>query len=667
MASHLEYENAWELGGKRAYIADFEVYDERSHDPENAIMDVYIGVKNRHKESTLCDQTFTIDAEIIEVSSLMKNTSASLPKTLFPFIWHFLRPYKYIFFLYFGLAFVAGFYGPFNSVLTKYLIDLLPEGAGGEIQGLLFPAMLIVLNFIVFDNVTWRTIMYIRGKYSPLILNNITRASMDYVLGQSHQFYQDNLSGKISKHITNLTDGIERLIQSVFCNFLRGASLLLTGIIAVYFVNQIFCFILVGWFIIFSSVSILMSKKLVMISDAEAAAESNLVGELVDSLSNHSNVRIFSRRSYEKLRMVPFFDRFQKTYTASFSYSVVVNAVQGVMIAIMMACACYALVHLYGKKLVTIGDVALILGLCLETGHMMWYLMSEVEAFNKAVGRCKQSLMFLMVPLDIQDAADAAMLHCNYGQITFDNVTFGYKGAEPLFQNQSLLIQAGQKVGLVGYSGGGKSTFVNLILRLYDVTGGAILIDGQDIRDVTQDSLRNNIAMIPQDPSLFQRSLMENIRYGRVDATDEEVIQAAKEANAHGFIEKLSQGYDALVGERGVKLSGGQRQRVAIARAILKNAPILVLDEATSQLDSVTESLIQESLGALMQNKTTLVIAHRLSTLLHMDRILVFEKGNIVEDGSHSALLAHAGIYKRLWDAQVGGFLPDKKEVQGEL
>jgi ATP-binding cassette subfamily B protein len=232
---------------------------------------------------------------------------------------------------------------------------------------------------------------------------------------------------------------------------------------------------------------------------------------------------------------------------------------------------------------------------------------------------------------------------------------------------------------LVGYSGGGKSTFVNLILRLYDITDGAILIDGQDIRDVTQDSLRASIAMIPQDPSLFHRSLMDNIRYGRIDATDEEVISAAKKAHAHEFIEKLSQGYDSLVGERGVKLSGGQRQRISIARAILKNAPILILDEATSQLDSVTESIIQESLWELMNSrfetslsavalrakgdgeggKTVLVIAHRLSTLLHMDRIIVFDQGVIMEDGTHAELLANNGLYRNLWDAQVGGFLGD--------
>ncbi len=581
----------------------------------------------------------------------------TLPKTLFPFIWHFLREYKPAVMVYVLLAIAAGFWGPFNSILIKQVIDLLPSVVGGDISSLILPASLIVVNFIVFDNVTWRGLTYIGARFIPVIINRIIGASMDYALGKSHQFYQDNLSGKISKQITNLADGIEQLTRSVACNFLRGASLLLTAIITAYFVNPIFCFILVIWFILFASASIFMSKKLVSLSDAQASSESIVVGELVDSLSNHSNVRIFSRIAYENSRMAPFLGKQQKAYTATYLYSLIMLSIQGGLIAIMMGFSCYFLVYLYSKNLVTIGDFALILGLSMETGHMMWYAMSEVDEFNKAVGRCKQSLMSLMTPFEIQDKPDAVTLKCHRGKITFDNVKFHYTGTEPLFQSKSIEIKAGQKVGLVGYSGGGKSTFVNLILRLYDITAGAILIDDQDIRDVTQDSLRASIAMIPQDPSLFHRSLMDNIRYGRIDATDEDVISAAKKAHAHEFIIKLSQGYESLVGERGVKLSGGQRQRIAIARAILKNAPILILDEATSQLDSVTESGIQQSLWELMQDKTTIVIAHRLSTLLHMERIIVFDNGKIAEDGTHADLLAKNGVYKILWDAQVGGFL----------
>ena len=591
----------------------------------------------------------------------LNDSRDDLPKNLSAFIWHFLREYRSVVIVYVALAIAAGFWGPLNSILIKQVINLLPDVTGGDTSILIFPASLIVVNFIVFDNFTWRGINYIWAKFVPVILNKMMAETMSYALSHSHQFYQNNLSGKLSKQIGNFSDGVARIITHTSANFLRGTSLLLSAFVASYFVNSIFFFILLSWFALFASVSLFMSKKLIALSDTLAYSESIVMGELVDSLSNQSNVRIFSNSAYENSRMTPFFTKQQKAHTATYLYSTVLSCIQGGLIAIMMAFSTYFLIYLYGKNLITIGDFALILGLSMETGHMMWFTMSEVDEFNKAVGRCKQSLKELMIPIEIQDKPDADILTCNRGKITFNNVKFHYKGTEPLFQNKSIEIKAGQKVGLVGYSGGGKSTFVNLILRLYDITEGAILIDDQDIRTVTQDSLRANIAMIPQDPTLFQRSLMENIRYGRITASDEEVIAAAKKAHAHEFIVKLPEGYESLVGERGVKLSGGQRQRIAIARAILKNAPILILDEATSQLDSVTERSIQDDLHELMENKTNIIIAHRLSTLLHMDRIFVFDQGKIVEEGSHTELLSKDGLYKTLWDAQVGGFLPDRK------
>ncbi len=570
-----------------------------------------------------------------------------------------MQPYRSAAFISVALALSAGLWGPFNSLLIKHIINLLPQVQGNNLSMLWVPGAFIVLNFIVFDNFTWRGIAYIRSKITPLIINNVIAESMNHVLEKSPQFFQDNLSGKISKQITNLADGIEKLTGSIISNFLRGSVLLLASFVASYFVNPVFFFILLTWFALFASFSILMSKKLVALSDAQARTESTVVGELVDSISNHNNIRIFAKKTYENTRMIPFFMEYIKTYRATNFYALLMHSIQGGLISVMMGFSIYFLIYLYGKNLVTIGDFALILGLSMETGHMMWFTMDNVDEFNKAVGRCKQSLNALMTPLEIEDKPQAKSLICDHGQITFTGVKFHYKGTNPLFDDKNITIESGQKVGLVGYSGGGKSTFVNLILRLYDVTDGQILIDGQDIRDVTQDSLRTAIGMIPQDPSLFQRNLMENIRYGRMEATNEEVIEAAKQAHAHEFILKLPQAYDSLVGERGVKLSGGQRQRIAIARAMLKNAPILILDEATSQLDSVTENYIQESMTHLMQGKTTIIIAHRLSTLLHMDRILVFDKGKIVEDGTHAGLLAKQGLYKTLWDAQVGGFLLD--------
>ena len=592
----------------------------------------------------------------------MKTNKDQLPKTLFPFMWNFLREYKLATAIYVFLALVAGFWGPLNSMLIKELIDLLPNAKGGNIYALIFPASLIVINFIVFDNFTWRSITYIKYRFIPFILNKADSAVLDYTLKHSHQFFQELMAGTTSRQIFHLIDGIQQIISSSASNMLRASSLLLLSFIFSYHVNPVFFGILIVWAIFFFGISLFMSKKLSTLSQDQASKESVLGGQIVDSLTNSFSVTLFASRRHELDRRKEALDDFTNAYQNKEIYALIMHSIQGGLIAIMMACSTAFLIHLYGKGLVTIGDFALIIGLSMETGHMMWFTMSEVDQLNKTIGRCKQSLESLMIPVEIIDKPNAKTLDVSLGSIIFKDVKFNYRGiAEPLFQNKSIEIKSGQKIGLVGYSGGGKSTFVNLILRLYDLTDGAILIDGQDISGVTQDSLRENIAMIPQDPSLFHRSLMENIRYSRTSASDEEVIEASKKAYCHDFIVKLPQGYDSLVGERGVKLSGGQRQRIAIARAILKNAPILILDEATSQLDSVTEKLIQKSLWELMQGKTTIVIAHRLSTLLHMDRILVFDKGKIIEDGTHDELLAKSGLYKSLWDAQVGGFLLEEE------
>jgi len=587
-----------------------------------------------------------------------------LSQNLWLFVWHFLKPYKTVVVIFVCIAFLAGCWGPFNSMLIKTMINILSSSQIEKIENisvLTWPAILLVLNFIVFDNFTWRSIGYLNYKFQPVIKNQIVSQTFRYVLGSSHQFFHDNLSGRISNQITTLADNIERILHRISADFIRGFSLLIVAFVSMYSVNPIFFYILAMWFLVFSVFSIVMSKHLVNLSDIHAESESIISGQLVDSVTNVSNVRIFARRFYEVLRLEKSLLITKEKFQANELFLLMLHSVQGLLIAIMLGFMVYFLIQLYGNHLITVGDFALILGLGMEVGHISWYTMSQVDEFNEAVGKCKQSLSSLIVPQDLKDKKEGSNLLITKGQITFSDVKFHYKGTEPLFQNKSVTIEAGQKVGLVGYSGSGKSTFVNLILRLYDVTDGQILIDGQDIRDITQDSLRSNIAMIPQDPSLFHRSLMENIRYGRIEASDEEVIEAAKKAHADDFISKLQQGYESPVGERGIKLSGGQRQRIAIARAILKNAPILILDEATSQLDSVTESNIQESLWELMQNKTTIVIAHRLSTLLHMDRIIVFDQGKIVEDGTHTELLNNNGLYKTLWNAQVGGFLPDKE------
>lgn len=589
--------------------------------------------------------------------------TTDLPDKLIPFIWHFLKPYKSIVVIYVCLAMLAGCWGPFNSLLIKTMINILTPSQIENISLLTWPAVLLVLNFIVFDNFTWRTIGFLNCKFQPVIKNKIISETFNFVLGSSHQFFQDNLSGRISSQINTLADNIERILHNISPDFIRALSLLIIAFITMYYVNPLFFYTLALWFLAFASFSIIMSKHLVNLSDIHTASESVISGQLVDSIANASNVSIFSRRAYEVSRLENSLLVTKEKFQTKELFIVKLHSVQGMLIAIMLSCMIYFLIHLYGRHLISVGDFALILGLTMEVGYITWSTTKQVDAFNEAVGKCKQSLSCLIVPQDIKDKEGAPNLVITKGEITFEGVKFHYKGTEPLFQNKSVTIKAGQKVGLVGYSGGGKSTFVNLILRLFHVTGGHILIDGQDIRNVTQNSLRSNIAIIPQDPSLFHRTLMENIRYGRIEATDEEVIEAAKKAHAHEFISKLPQGYESPVGERGVKLSGGQRQRIAIARAILKNAPILILDEATSSLDSITENYIKESLHEVMANKTTIVIAHRLSTLKDMDRILVFVHGKIVEDGSLDSLLKDTNShFYRLWQMQAEGFIPSIPE-----
>jgi ATP-binding cassette subfamily B protein len=586
----------------------------------------------------------------------------NLPQTLPSFIWHFLKPYKTIVIIFISLALFAGCYGPFNSMLIKYTINILSSLHGEDISLLILPSILLVLNFIVFDNITWRSIGYINYKYQPIIKNRIITDCFDFVLDASHQFFQENLSGYLSKQINTLADNIFYILHSTSSNLIRGASIVLVALISVYFVNAMFFYIMLVWFVVFSSVSIYMSKRLVKLSDAYANTESVISGQLVDSVANVQNIRFFTSKSYELSRIKKFLLSSKKAFQKNEAFLVIMHIIQGALIAIMLSFMLYFLIHLYKEQLVTVGDFALILILSMDVAHLTWYTMYHVDQFNQTIGKCKQSLHSLIIPQTVTDKINANDLIVTKGQIKFEKVKFHYKGTDPIFEGKSVTIEGGQKVGLVGYSGGGKTTFVNLISRLYDVNDGYILVDNQDIRSCTQESLRSNITMIPQDPILFHRSLMENIHYGRQNATQAEIIEAAKRAHAHDFIEKLPNKYETLVGERGIKLSGGQRQRIAIARAILKNAPILILDEATSNLDSITEKYIQESLWNLMQNKTTIVVAHRLSTLLHMDRILVFDKGKIVQDGSHKELLKAKGLYKTLWDAQVGGFLPESRD-----
>ncbi len=524
-----------------------------------------------------------------------------------------------------------------------------------------------VLTFIVIEfliGLSYRFADWGLLKYEPALRNTIGSTIFKQLTLQPHRFFQNNFAGGLSAQLGNCIAAIPTIITTLINGFLINICTLTFAIIMMYTIHPGIAIALTGWALIFILISSLTMKKYQFLAIASAQKGAAVMARVVDAITNMLGVRLFAHHEEE----TNIITTAQKSYLAAAHkrrwFTLGLNTAQGISFWVYQATCATLLVWLRGINAVTPGDFGFILMINLALVDSLWRLSELMRDFADHWGQVSQALETFYTPLEVQDAPHATLLDAPNGEIKFDHVRFNYPGGESLFQNKSITIAAGQKVGLVGYSGGGKSTFVNLILRLYDITSGRILIDGQDIALVTQASLHNAIAVVPQEPSLFHRSIRENIAYGNLSATDQEIKEAAQQATAHEFIIHLPQGYNTTVGERGSKLSGGQRQRIALARALIKDAPILILDEATSQLDTVTEQTIQLSLDDWFakhkhtHHQTTLVIAHRLSTLLHMDRILVFDKGKIVQDGSHTELIAQEGLYQTLWHTQVGGRLP---------
>jgi ATP-binding cassette subfamily B protein len=581
-------------------------------------------------------------------------------KEAFLFLIRLIRPFKFNISVMFMVAIFWAIDLSVRPYLLKIILNRLTNTSPSETFHILLIPILAYLGMGILLSFLYRMYGYfVEIKMIPYLRQNIAMKMFNHLLGHCHSYYQDNFAGSLTNKVNDLINSIHELLQlsidRIFCHILA----LGIAIFAMSQVHMKFALSLGIWAILFSSFTVLWGKKLTCLADKWSETASMTTGKLVDALSNILSIRLFCAEKQEKKS---FHKAVSQTVAAeqnmqwAYFYIWLFYAIS---FAFLLGISIYFLLTEREKGHITVGDFALILTLNLAIANFFWELTRDFSQLSKHLGKVIQALRVTSLPHAITDVKGATSLKVSQGKIVFEQVIFQYKEAQPLFQNLSLTIAAGQKVGLVGYSGSGKSTFVNLILRLYDVQHGRILIDTQDIGAVTQSSLRQAIALIPQEPSLFHRTLEENLRYGRWNAEQDEILTAAKKAHAQEFIVSLPQGYQSLVGERGIKLSGGQRQRISIARAFLKNAPILILDEATSQMDSVTESLIQESLWELMEGKTTLVIAHRLSTLLHMDRILVFDNGKIVEDGNHPTLLKKGGLYKTLWESQVGGFLPE--------
>jgi len=497
----------------------------------------------------------------------------------------------------------------------------------------------------------------------PALRRRIRRDLFTYLQHHSQRYFLGNFSGSLANRIAETSLGSAQVLWTMLFDFWPlivsfGASLWVlanvdTGLAGV----------LGAWVTGYVGISFALSLRARRLARDYAAARSLVSGKIVDSVTNIMNAKLFARRDFERQYLEGFLDFEVGRARRVFWFMEAIRWFQfTAAMGLMLGMVAYA-IQLWSDGRMTAGEFAMSASLSLLLIEQARGLSRKFLDFFEYLGNVSDGVGMIVRPHEVLDQAAAQALQPTAGAIDIAQLHFAYVDNRPVFRHLNLHIPGGQKVGFVGYSGSGKSTLLNLLLRLYEPQAGAIRIDGQDIAQATQESLRRSIAMIPQDPMLFHRSLMENIRYGRLDASDDEVIAAASKAHAHDFILETEDGYDSLVGERGVKLSGGQRQRIALARAILKDAPILLLDEATSALDSVTERHIQNSLAELMQGKTVLVVAHRLSTLARLDRIVVFHHGEIIEDGSPAELLAREGHYARMWAMQAGGFLPEDEQA----
>lgn len=522
-------------------------------------------------------------------------------------------------------------------------------------QDLIYPILLFLSAQIVLD-VIWRLSNIVEWRSEPYVRRSILVNSYDYVQSHSYSFFQSTLAGTISSKIKGILDGYDKFWGSIHHGFFYNIFKIVVNLAALAIVNINLSLFIFVWGIFYISFIGRLSLTLDKLSFEETELRHQLIGQISDKITNIFSLFSFSAQKRERENLYHCMTTgFLPKHIEVYKYNFKIQLAAGFFYLLKFSFFLFYLVHLKMNGVISVGDFAFVFGLSLVLSGDIWHVTVEMQSFFRAMGDLKSALSILSLSHENMDAPNAQVLHVQQPKVTFDAIDFRYTADKPLFEKFSLTIQPGEKLGIVGASGTGKSSLVNLLSRYFTLNSGHIFIDQQDISTVTQDSLRENIAVIPQDAFLFHRSIWENIAFGKAGATDEDIIAASKRAHIHDFIMTLPEKYDTEVGERGVKLSGGQRQRIAIARAFLKNAPIFILDEATSALDSHTEQLIQDSLYSLMQDrqKTVIAIAHRLPTLKHMDRIIVLNNGQIVEEGTHNQLIKKAdSLYQQLWQLQ---------------
>ncbi|MEK7508510.1 MAG: ABC transporter ATP-binding protein [Patescibacteria group bacterium] len=549
-----------------------------------------------------------------------------------------------------------------NVAVPLYYKKFFDTLANAQIKEAAIPILIGILIYILIlkliEWACWRVVTFGVTYFETGVIADLSNTCFQYLHKHSFFYFNNNFIGSLVKRVNRFTRAFESIGDKIVWNLLPLTVNIGLVLIVLIYKNTILGLILLGWLILFFIINWIFTNYKLKYDIERSLAETEVSKVLADTITNHNNVRLFVGYAREMANFFLVTKKMRELMAFAWNLSNVFEAVQGFLMVLLEIGLFYWGLKLWQKNLFTIGDFVLLQSYVLLVVIKIWDFGRTIRHAYQDLADAEEMTEILTTPHEITDRPGAKDLVVSRGQIEFKDVNFNYKQKRTILADFSLVIKPREKLAFAGPSGAGKTTIAGLLLRLFDTDSGSILIDGQDITAVTQESLRKNISLVPQDPILFHRSLMENIRYGKPEATNEQVLEAAKLAHCDEFIRQLSAGYDTFVGERGVKLSGGERQRVAIARAILRDAPILILDEATSSLDSESEGLIQDALARLMKDKTVIVIAHRLSTIMKMDRIVVIENGRIIEEGTHDELLAHVdGIYKKLWELQAGGFI----------
>ena len=605
---------------------------------------------------------FTLFERLLKPTDLPEE--AEPPPGFIAFFWHFARQAKGLFVALFAAGFVVALLDSTIPVFMGRIITLITANPPDQLFATFWPhlAGMAVVLLIARPIAQASQNLIANQAIAANVSNRIRWQNHWYVVRQSWAFFQNDFAGRIANRVMQTGPAIREtlvaLITSVWYILVYGTS----ALILLSSADPVLALPVVLWFLGYLVMLRVLVPRMRDRSKAVSEGRSMLTGRIVDSYTNILTVKLFARAREEDAYVRDAIDQHTELFYRSLRLNTLFSFCLSTLNAMMVTGTGGLALVLWTQGKVEVGTVAMALPLAWQIVNVAGWVALQVTSIFENIGVIQEGMMTIARPIALIDRPDAPSLDVTRGEIVFEDVRFGYGRETGVIDGLTLTVKPGEKIGLIGRSGAGKSTVVNLLLRFFDLEGGRILIDGQDIAAVTQESLRAQISMVTQDTSLLHRSIGDNIRYGRPQATDAEVVAAAKLAHAHEFILELEdwkqrRGYPAQVGERGVKLSGGQRQRIAIARVILKNAPILVLDEATSALDSEVEAAIQSSLDTLMAGKTVIAIAHRLSTIARMDRLIVLDRGRIVEQGTHHELLQHGGHYAALWQRQSGGFI----------